>query len=205
MKEKINEIKIYARENRIPIMMDEGINYLCDYIKKNRIKKILEIGSGIGYSSIKMAILNDQISVTTLEKDIDRYNIAVQNIKSLKLKKKISIINIDALEWSTKDKFDLIFIDASKSHNTDFFNLYKNNLNKNGRIITDNLSFHGLVEDNSLIKTKNQENLVRKIKEYIDFLTNSEEFITEIIDIGDKIAISKRVDCDDQNIDKTKN
>ncbi len=205
MKEKINEIKIYARENRIPIMMDEGINYLCDYIKKNRIKRILEIGSGIGYSSIKMSLLNDQIAVTTLEKNTERYNIAIKNIKNLKLKKRITILNIDGLEWTTKDKFDLIFIDASKSHNTDFFNRYKNNLNKNGRIITDNLSFHGLVENNSLIKTKNQENLVRKIKEYINFLTNSEEYITEIIDIGDKIAISKRVDCDDQNIDRAKN
>lgn len=205
MKEKINEIKIYARENRVPIMMDESINYLCDYIKKNRIKKILEIGSGIGYSAIKMAMLNDQITVTTLEKDIERYNIAVQNIKNLKLKKRINIINIDGLEWSTKEKYDLIFIDASKSHNTDFFNQFKNNLNKNGRIITDNLSFHGLVEDNSLIKTKNQENLVRKIKEFIDFLNNEEEWKTEFIDIGDKIAISKKEECDDQNINKSKN
>ena len=91
-----------------------------------------------------------------------------------------------------KEKFDLIFIDAAKGKNTLFFNKYKENLNKGGTIITDNLSFHGLVEDPSLIETKNQRGIVRKIKEYINFLDNNEEFITTYTEVGDTIAISKR-------------
>ena len=79
----------------------------------------------------------------------------------------------------------------------EFFNKFKHNLNDNGTIITDNLSFHGLVEDPSLIKTKNQRGIVNKIKSYIEFLDNNDEFITTYVNVGDKIAISKRSDNDE--------
>ena len=193
MKEKLDKLKIYARENNIPIMQEDGINYLCDYIKKNRIFNILEIGSAIGYSSIKMALINEKMKITTLEKDEDRYILGDKNIKDFKLKRRISIINIDALEYTDKFKYDLIFIDAAKSKNILFFEKFKNNLKPNGVIITDNLSFHGLVENETLIKTKNQEALVNKIKEYIKFLDENKEFETEYINVGDKISISKKV------------
>ena len=189
----ISEIEEYARNNNVPIMMKDGITYLCDYIKKNNIKSILEIGSAIGYSSIMMALVDKDIKVTTIEKDINRYNIATDNINKFNLRSRINIINDDALTCEINGMYDLIFIDASKGNNINFFNRYKNNLNNNGVIITDNLSFHGLVEDETLIKTKNQRGLVRKIKEYLDFLSNNKEFITEYIPVGDKISISKKV------------
>lgn len=193
MYEEINKIKIYARDNRIPIMLDDGIDYLCEYIKKNRVKTILEIGSAIGYSAIRMARVNREIKVITIEKDEIRYKMAVQNVINLGLKKQVKVIYADALEAEIEGKFDLIFIDASKSHNTFFFQKYASNLAKCGTIITDNLSFHGLVENPELIKTKNQAALVRKIKEHIAFLDQNKEFTTTYVDVGDKIAISKRV------------
>lgn len=189
----ISEIEEYARNNNVPIMMKDGITYLCDYIKENNIKSILEIGSAIGYSSIMMALVDKDIKITTIEKDINRYNIAIDNINKFNLSSRINIINDDALTCEINGMYDLIFIDASKGNNIKFFNRYKNNLNNNGVIITDNLSFHGLVEDETLIKTKNQRGLVRKIKEYLDFLSNNKEFITEYIQVGDKISISKKV------------
>ena len=163
----INEIETYAKINKVPIMLPDGIEYLCNYIKDNNIKSILEIGSAIGYSAIKMALVNDDIKVTTIEKDKERYNIAVTNVNKFNLNNLINIINEDALETNINGLYDLIFIDASKGHNIDFFNKYKNNLLNSGVIITDNLSFHGLVEDESLIKTKNQRGLVKKIKLFI--------------------------------------
>ena len=172
----ISDLELYAKENNIPIMQKDGIEYLCDYILNNNIKSILEIGSAIGYSSIMMARVNDDINIITIEKDIDRYNQAVKNIDKFNLSKRITILNEDALDSNISNKFDLIFIDASKSNNIKFFNKYKDNLNTNGVIVTDNLSFHGLVEDSSLIKTKNQKGLVNKIKQYIDFLDNNKEF-----------------------------
>ena len=189
----ISDLELYAKENNIPIMQKDGIEYLCDYILNNNIKSILEIGSAIGYSSIMMARVNDDINIITIEKDIDRYNQAVKNIDKFNLSKRITILNEDALDSNISNKFDLIFIDASKSNNIKFFNKYKDNLNTNGVIVTDNLSFHGLVEDSSLIKTKNQKGLVNKIKQYIDFLDNNKEFKTTYVNVGDRISISKRV------------
>ena len=190
----MKELEEYAMINKIPIMQKDGILYLCNYIKENNIKNILEIGSAIGYSSIMMANVNNDIKITTIEKDKDRYEIAVSNIKKYHKEEQINIIYKDATEIETTDKFDLIFIDAAKGKNTFFFNKFKDNLNNNGTIITDNLSFHGLVEDENLVKTKNQRGIVKKIKEYISFLDNNTEFNTIYIPVGDTIAISKRND-----------
>lgn len=190
----MKDLEEYAKKNKIPIMQKDGILYLINYIKENNIENILEIGSAIGYSSIMMASINKNIKVTTIEKDTVRYLEAVSNIQKYNLNKQIKIINKDATEVEINDKFDLIFIDASKGKNTFFFNKFKDNLNKNGTIITDNLSFHGLVEDESLIKTKNQRGIVNKIKDFISFLDNNEEFKTIYIPVGDTLAISKRRD-----------
>ena len=188
----LREIEEYAKENRVPIMMKDGIEYLCNYIKEHNIKNILEIGSAIGYSAIRMALVSSDIRVTTIEKDVDRYNIAVENIKKFKLEKQIKLILDDALNTNIDDEFDLIFIDASKGNNVNFFKKYSANLSKYGIIITDNLFFHGLVGDEKLIKTKNQRGIVRKIKEFISFLDSNQEFVTEYISVGDGISISRR-------------
>ena len=188
----MKELEEYAKINNIPIMQKNGILYLINYIKENNIKNILEIGSAIGYSSIMMASINSDIRITTIERDKDRYDLAVFNIKKYNLDKQINIIYGDAVDTDITGMYDLIFIDAAKGKNIFFFEKYKNNLVKGGTIITDNLSFHGLVEDSDLVKTKNQRGIVNKIKDFISFLDNNEEFATEYIPVGDKIAISKR-------------
>lgn len=188
----MKELEEYAKINNIPIMQKDGILYLINYIKENNIKNILEIGSAIGYSSIMMASINSDIRITTIERDKDRYDLAVFNIKKYNLDKQINIIYGDAVDTDITGMYDLIFIDAAKGKNAFFFEKYKNNLVKRGTIITDNLSFHGLVEDSDLVKTKNQRGIVNKIKDFISFLDNNEEFATEYIPVGDKIAISKR-------------
>ena len=188
----MKELEEYAKINNIPIMQKDGILYLINYIKENNIKNILEIGSAIGYSSIMMASINSDIRITTIERDKDRYDLAVFNIKKYNLDKQINIIYGDAVDTDITGMYDLIFIDAAKGKNIFFFEKYKNNLVKGGTIITDNLSFHGLVEDSDLVKTKNQRGIVNKIKDFISFLDNNEEFATEYIPVGDKIDISKR-------------
>lgn len=193
------EIEMFARENNIPIMQKDGILYLIEYIKRNNVKKILEIGTAIGYSSIMMASINKGIRVTTIEKDKERYNIAISNIKRHNLDDQIKVICKDACEVNLKEKFDLIFIDAAKGKNILFFNKFKENLSKEGTIITDNLSFHGLVEDSNLIKTKNQKGIVKKIKDYIYFLDNNIEFVTKYVKVGDTISISRRRPNDELN------
>ena len=192
MEDKIKELEVSARSRGIPIMMSDGIDYLCDYINENNIKNILEIGSAIGYSAIRMALVDNDIKITTIERDNERYNEAVRNIDEFSLGGQIEIILGDAMDTEVNGLYDLIFIDASKGHNIDFFNKYKKNLREHGVIITDNLSFHGLVENEELAITRGQRGIVRKIKNFIEFLDKQEDFYTEYISLGDKIAVSKR-------------
>lgn len=189
---ELSLIEEYAKEAYVPIMLKDGIEYLCNYIKENNIKNILEVGSAIGYSAIKMALVSDDITITTIEKDENRYNMAVDNIHKFNLDKRINIILGDAKEVELTDKYDLIFIDASKGNNIYFFEKFTNNLAQDGVIITDNLSFHGRVEDASLITSKNQLGIVKKIKTFIEYLDNNKEFTTTYVSVGDKIAISKK-------------
>ena len=189
----MEELEKYAKENKIPIMQKDGILYLTNYIKENNIKNILEIGSAIGYSAIMMCNVSDDITVTTIERDKVRYDEAVKNVDSFNYNDRIDLIFGDALEVEIEGKYDLIFIDAAKAQNIKFFEKYKVNLDDNGTIITDNMNFHGLtfMEDTTNL-SRNLKQLVRKLKNYHEFLENNEEFSTEFLDIGDGIAISKR-------------
>ena len=193
MEEKIKELEEYAINNNIPIMQKDGIEFLINYIKENNIKNILEIGTAIGYSSIRMALVNENIKVTTIERNKDRFEIAENNINSFNLKNRINLIYKDALEVELNDKYDLIFIDAAKAQNIKFFEKYKNNLENNGTIITDNMYFHGLIfKDNKDIESRNLRQLMRKLKNYHKFLKENKEYNTEFIDLGDGIAITKK-------------
>ena len=189
----LREIEEYAKVNGVPIMMSDGIDYLCKLIKDRGIKRILEIGSAIGYSAIRMALVDSDIKIVTIEKDNDRYKEAVKNIERFNLGKQIDIILGDALDIEVDGEYDLIFIDASKGNNIRFFSKYGVNLRKSGIIVTDNLLFHGLVRNPELAVTRNQRGLVRKIQAYIDFLRDNQEYKTEFVDIGDGISISEKL------------
>lgn len=192
MNKDFKQIEKYAEEHNVPIMQKSGINFLTKFISENNIKNILEIGSAIGYSAIKMALVNDKIKVTTIEKDDERYLMALKNIKEFDLEKRITLISGDALNVELEDKYDLIFIDAAKGQYIKFFEKYSNNLKKNGVIVSDNLDFHGLVEQEERIASKNLRQLVNKIRNYIDFLKNNTEFTTKFYKIGDGISISTK-------------
>ena len=191
MDKDILEIKEYARINNVPIMMDDGIEFLLEYIKKNNILNILEIGTAIGYSSIMMARVNKNIKITTIERDINRYREAIKNINKLKLNDQITVILDDAFNVDVNSTFDLIFIDAAKAQNIGFFEKFTPNLKVSGAVITDNLNFHGMVDVSEKdIKSRNVRGLVRKIKKYIEYLKNNSKFDTTFYSIGDGISIS---------------
>ena len=189
MDHNIKLMEDYAKQYNIPIMLPDGIEFLLEYIKKNNIKNILEIGTAIGYSAIRMCLINYDVKVTTIERDENRYKEAVKNIKNFKLEDRINLIYKDAFDVYLDDKYDLI--DAAKSQYIKFFEKFKLNLNKNGVIVSDNLNFHGLTHTDKEIKSRNVRGIVRKLNNYIDFLNNNNEFTTEFYDIGDGISISK--------------
>jgi len=194
MNKEFKQIEKYAEDKNIPIMQKSGINFLTKYIEENNIKSILEIGTAIGYSAIKMASVNEKIKVTTIEKDNDRYLTALKNIKDFELEKRITLISGDALDIELEGKFDLIFIDAAKGQYIKFFEKYSKNLKKNGVIVSDNLDFHGFVKQEERIISKNLRQLVNKIRNYIEFLKTNTEFTTTFYKVGDGISISVKND-----------
>ena len=190
----IKQIKDYAELNNVPIMMDESINFIMKYIKDNNIKNILEIGTAIGYSAIMMSSVDSDIFITTIERDEKRYLEALKNIKKLKLEDRIQLIYHDALDVKLEDTYDLILIDAAKAQNQKFFQKFEKNLAPRGTIITDNMQFHGLVEqENKDIKSRNLRQLVRKVKDYKTFLEKNIRYETKFYNIGDGLAISRKL------------
>lgn len=190
--EEISKIKKFAKINSVPIMKDEGIDFICDYIVKNNVKSILEIGTGIGYSSIRFARAKDDVFVSTIEFDIERYHEAVKNVADNNLMDRILVYLGDAASFTFDRKFDLIFIDGPKAQYQKFFEHFQDNLSEKGVFISDNLSFHGMVDDLSLTHNYSTIKLVKKIRKYIDFLKTNKNFDTEFLSLGDGIAITKR-------------
>lgn len=189
---RVEDLEKYAKEHNVPIMLPDGIQFLTNYIREHKCYRILEIGSAIGYSAIKMALVDPQVHVTTIERDSERYEEAVKNVHAFQLENQITLLFGDALEVDIEGTYDLIFIDAAKSQYIKFFQKYQSNLNSNGVIISDNLDFHGLTHTSESIQSRNVRQLVRKINAYITFLKENTEFETEFLELGDGIGISKR-------------
>ncbi len=192
MKEQILKMENYASEHNVPIIEKKSIAFIMKYIRDNNIKNVLEIGSAIGYSAILMASSNQETVVTTIERDETRYMECLKNVKKCGMDKKINVVYQDALELNLSEdlRYDLIFIDAAKGQYTRFFEKYKNFLNPNGAIITDNIKFHGYVGESNKLDKGNLKSLVEKIEKYIEFLKTNTEFDTEFYDIGDGLSVS---------------
>ena len=186
------KLKDYAKEYNVPIILDDGLSFLESMIKIKKPLRILEIGTAIGYSSIRMVKASNAI-IDTIERNDNMYSIAIANIKEAKLDNRINVIFKDALEAFEilKDnKYDLIFIDAAKAQYHKFFDIYKVLLNDDGIIICDNMLFHGLVESESNDYSRSVRGLIRKLKEFHEYLLNNDEFSSVIYDIGDGMALS---------------
>lgn len=203
MNDIVKEMEHYAEVNNVPIIEKDSIKFIRKYIKLNNCKKILEIGTAIGYSAILMATADEGVEVTTIERDVDRYREALKNIKACGLEHNIEVVFNDALDVNLAGHgYDLIFIDAAKAQYTKFFEKFSNYLNEGGIIITDNLKFHGLVANKEGIESRNVLGLVNKIEAYVEFLKNNEDFITKFYDIGDGLSVSfRKSDENAKNID----
>ena len=189
-----DELEKYAKEYKVPIILPDGIEYIENYIKGNNVKNILEIGTAIAYSAIRMCSVSSDVKVTSIERNKDMYDKAIENIHKFNLEDRINVIFGDALEVEVEGIYDLIFIDAAKSQYIKFFEKYTPLLNKDGVVITDNLNFHGLRENVDTIESKNLRSMMKKLNDYIDYLKNNESFTTIFLDIGYGLGITKRND-----------
>lgn len=176
-----------VKDIKVPTMSEETLKFLVKLIKTNNYKTILEIGSAVGDSALYLANKTD-VSIVSLEKDLSRYETALKNQQKLG-NEQVAFIHADALTYNLEGQFDLIIIDAAKTKNKELFERFAKHLNQDGAIVTDNLALSCI---KGKVLNKNRLRLLRKTKEFIDFLKNHEEFTTTFIDIGDKIAITKR-------------
>lgn len=184
----------YAKTYDVPIIEYDSLMVLKALISTNKIKKILEIGTAIAYSSINMALVSSDIIIDTIERNENMYQEAIKNINKFELNSQIRVHLNDALEIdldTLKKDYDLIFIDAAKAQSEKFFNRFSPLLSDKGIIVTDNLLFHGCVE-NSEGQSKNVRNMVKKIDAYNNYLVNLTEYNTVFIDTGDGLAITTR-------------
>ena len=185
------DMERYALDANVPIMLKEGINFLQEFVKEKNIKNTLEIGTAIGYSALKIASMGS--NVTTIERDKERFDKAVEYINQTDFMDKITLIFDDALNVKLNEKFDLIFIDAAKAQNINFINNFKCNLKDNGYIIIDNVGFHGLVGKSNEIASRNLRALVRKIEKFLVYLEEQTEFKVTKINVGDGLILLERM------------
>ena len=195
MQELIKKMKDYAVENKIPIIMDEGAGLLEIILKAVKPKKILEIGTAIGYSSIIMSgTLNENGRIDTIEVNPDMVEKAWENINDAGLQGIIRIIEGDAGEILPllHDEYDVVFLDAAKSRYVEFLPHCIRLVRKNGLIITDNVLYKGMTKGTELVKHK-QRTAVKHLREYLKELEQNKQLKTSLIPIGDGITISVKV------------
>ena len=187
------DLKEYAANNHVPIIKDGGLDFIIALIKKADCKMILELGSAIGYSSIKMAKTAADIYIDTLEKNEDMYLKAKENIAKAALNDRISIYHTDIKDFKTDKLYDLIFVDAAKAQYYNYLNQFIGNLKEDGVMVFDNIAFHGMVKDPSLTKNRNTKALVKKIRKFKELVQEDDRFDIMIYeDIGDGILTLRR-------------
>ena len=189
----MTNIKEFAKENHVPIILDGGLDFLIKTIKSRDVKDILELGTAIGYSAINMARQNQEIKIDTIERNEEMYKEAVLNVKEANLENQINLHFMDVEEFKTDKMYDLIFVDAAKSQYYKFLNMFIDNLKDDGIMVFDNMEFHGLVDHPELTNNRNTRQLVRKIKNFRELVQEDERFdIIMYEGVGDGIMTLTR-------------
>lgn len=185
-------IKKKALEDKVPIIMDDTLEVIAKILNEIKPNKILEIGTAVGYSAICFSeYLQEDGKIDTIERDIERVKEARENIKKAEVEEKINIYEGDAVEIlpTLDDEYDVVFIDAAKGKYPFFLNQALRMIKPGGVIIADNVLYKGYVMSD--YNKHKQRTAVRNLREYIAEITNNKKLETEILEVGDGLAISK--------------
>ena len=192
MKDKLIKIKQKALEEHIPIIMDDTLEVIAKILEENKPKRILEIGTAVGYSAICFSkYLAENGRIDTIERDEERILEAKKNIKEMNLEDVIQIYEGDAVEVlpTLNEKYDMVFIDAAKGKYPFFLAQALRLLDENGIIFADNVLYKGYVMSD--YNKHKQRTAVRNLREYIKEVTENENLETEILEVGDGLAITR--------------
>lgn len=191
----LGAIQAYAAAHHVPIMEDQGIRELVNLLKAQKPEQILEIGSAIGFSAIKMAEALPGCTVDTVERDASRYEKAVEFIAQSGFGQQIRIFHADALELALpelKPQYDAIFIDAAKGQYERFFDKYESLLAKGGIIYCDNMAMHGLSNIPLAEVPRRKRTMIRNLAAFKEHMLNHPRYDTELLSVGDGIMICRK-------------
>lgn len=191
-KEELKKIKQKALQEHIPIIMDETLEVIEKYLKENPPKRILEIGAAVGYSAMCFSeFLADGGKIDTIERDEERIKEAKINFKNVEVEEKIKLYEGDAVEIlpTLNEKYDMVFIDAAKGKYPFFLKEALRMINENGIIFADNILYKGYVMSD--YNKHKQRTAVRNLREYIKEVSENPNLETEILEVGDGLAISR--------------
>ncbi len=191
----LKDMEEYARQNNIPIITPDIAALLTLLIKTKKAKRILEVGTAIGYSTVIMAkAAGNDCQVVTIEKDPQMCKIANSNFEKADCADVIEIIEGDAAKMieSKEGPFDMIFIDAAKGQYFDFFKKSISKLQIGGLFICDNVLFRGMVAERSLL-VRRKITIVKRLKEFLEYISQNKSLQTSVIPMGDGISISLKL------------
>ena len=190
-KDELKKVKEKALENHIPIIMDDTLEVISNILKKVKPTRILEIGAAVGYSAMCFSeFLQEDGCIDTIERDSERIEEAKVNFKNVGVENRIHLYEGDAVEIlpTLNNKYDVVFIDAAKGKYPFFLEQALRMLNPNGVIIADNVLYKGYVMSD--YNKHKQRTAVRNLREYIARVNEDANLDTEILEVGDGLAIS---------------
>ena len=191
-KKELEKIKQKALEEHIPIIMDDTLEIVDKILKEVKPTKILEIGTAVGYSAMCFSeYLQEEGRIDTIERDEERIAEAKINIKNVGVAEKIKIYEGDAVEIlpTLDEKYDVVFIDAAKGKYPFFLKEALRMIKPTGVILADNILYKGYVMSD--YNKHKQRTAVRNLREYIKEVTENPNIETEILEVGDGLAVSK--------------
>lgn len=195
--QQLAELRKFAEEKRVPIIQKDTEGLLLSLLKIKRPERLLEIGAAVGYSACCFAD-GCGCNVVTIEADQSVYEAALNNVKNLGFGNKVEVHYGDAREVMEKmaedisqDKlFDVVFIDAAKSHYKAFWDLALPLCKDDALIICDNVLMKGMTASDEYDPNKKYKTSIRKMREFIKYITGLDYADTCILPVGDGVSLS---------------
>ncbi len=197
--ENLGKLRLFCEDDNVPLILRETESYLNTFLKITKPDYILELGTAYGYSACYFATACEGAHITTIERSPHMYDYAVSNVKSLGFESQIdlkfgdangildSLIKDDSLE----SRFDLIFIDAAKSHYREFFDRAEKLAKPGATIICDNILIHGYLTGSTIDPGRRHRTSVKRMKEFLEYLNGRKDLTISLLSCGDGLAIIK--------------
>ncbi len=200
------ELEEYAKENKVPIAEPETARLMSVLTKLVRPKKILEVGTAIGYSAIIMSQgLSEGGRITTVEYDADTARVARENVRRAGLSDVICVVEADAKDYLSyldgDESFDMIFLDGPKAHYLYMLDDAVRLLKKGGLLVSDNILFKGMTADDGHF-ARRKVTIIHRLREYIDALMAHPQLETSILSQGDGVTLSVKTVSDKERFCK---